>query len=73
MLFASRHLAWERSQLSSFRCELPSGNQDPTTGRPLPSALLRRTRDSRYQFPGDCRISDYHSLQVTVTRPSQQG
>lgn len=66
----ARHLAWERNLNSiPFGTNFASANQDPTTGRPLPSALLRPIPGfGDINFQESAGSSDYHSLQVTATR-----
>jgi hypothetical protein len=66
----ARHLSWARNlNAIPFGANFDPKNQDPTTGRPLPSSLLRPIPgygDIDFQeFVGS---SNYHSLQVGVSR-----
>ena len=66
----SRHLSWAKNLNSiPFGTNFAPASQDPTTGRPLPSALLRPIPgygDIDYQEMAG--TADYHSLQVSVNR-----
>ena len=66
----ARHLSWTRNlNAIPFGANFDPANQDPTTGRPLPSSLLRPIPgygDIDFQeFAGS---SNYHSLQVGANR-----
>jgi hypothetical protein len=66
----ARHLSWTRNlNAVPFGANFAPANQDPTTGRPLPSVLLRPIPgfgDIDYQEMAG--TSDYHSLQVSANR-----
>lgn len=71
----ARHLSWVRNlNAIPFGANFSPANQDPTTGRPLPSSLLRPIPgygDIDFQeFAGS---SNYHSLQVGAIRQFSGG
>jgi len=71
----ARHLAWERNlNAIPFGANFASPNQDPTTGRVLPSPLLRPIPGfGDINFQETAGSSNYHSLQITANRRMLSG
>lgn len=70
-----RHLSWTRNlNAIPFGTNFNPANLDPTTGRPLPSSLLRPIPGyGNIDFQEMAGTSDYHSLQITANRRFSAG
>ena len=71
----ARHLSWTRNlNAIPFGANFNPANQDPTTGRPLPSSLLRPIPGyGDIEFQEFAASSNYHSLQLGATRQFSRG